>query len=140
MCGILSRLTRESQCFVSSTCQWGRSGGYGCMCICSNIYLSIIYFIWCKARYTMGLTLVPSNVTRSTKLRGAQHSLELAFRMEFCLPENLTFPALLKSDARKLKRQVLLTGYELAARTSQNTKVFQVSAKLFPWETTKMQS
>ena len=60
----------------------------------------------------MRLTLVPSNVTRSIKLRGAQYSPELAFRrMEFCVPENLTFPALLKSDARKLKRQVLLIPY-----------------------------
>ena len=33
-----------------------------------------------------------------------------------------------------------MSGYELAARTSQNAKVFQVSAKLFPRETTKMRS
>ena len=38
---------------------------------------------------------LPSNVTRSVKLRGAQRSPELAFRStDFRLPENLIFPAL----------------------------------------------
>ena len=35
---------------------------------------------------------VPHNVTRSTKLRGAQRSPELAFRgADFRVPENLMF-------------------------------------------------
>ena len=40
----------------------------------------------------------------------------------------------------KFSKKGGLTGYELAACTSQNAKVFQVSAKLFPRETTKMGS
>ena len=40
-------------------------------------------------------TLVPRNVTISTKLRGAQRAPEHALRsMEFRSPENLIFPAL----------------------------------------------
>ena len=40
----------------------------------------------------MKRTRVPSNVTRSTKLRGAQRSPELTFRsMDFPLPEDLIF-------------------------------------------------
>ena len=40
-------------------------------------------------------TQVPPNVTRSTKLRGAQHFPKLTFRStDFCVPENLIFPAL----------------------------------------------
>ena len=43
----------------------------------------------------MSLTRVPPNVTRSTKLRGAQRSPEIAFRStDFCVPKNLIFPAL----------------------------------------------
>ena len=45
----------------------------------------------------MRQTLVPCNVTRSTKLRGAHHAPELVLRsMEFQSPENLIFPALYK--------------------------------------------
>ena len=57
--------------------------------------LSITYFIRCTTRYTMRRTRVPCKVTRSTKLRFAQHSPELALRsMDFRAPENLNFPAL----------------------------------------------
>ena len=43
----------------------------------------------------MGQTSVPPNATRSTKLSGTQHALELAFRStDFHVPENLIFPAL----------------------------------------------
>ena len=43
----------------------------------------------------MRRTPVPLNVTRSTKLRGAQRSSALAFRRtDFCVSENLIFPAL----------------------------------------------
>ena len=43
----------------------------------------------------MRQTLVPRNVTRSTKLRGAQRAPELALRStELCSPENLFFPVL----------------------------------------------
>ena len=81
-----------------SPCQWDRSGGYSCTWICLNIYLSIIYFIWYTARYTMTRTCVPPDVTRSTKLRGAQRSPKLTFRsMDFRVPENLIFQALLIS-------------------------------------------
>ena len=46
----------------------------------------------------MKQTCVLPNATRSTKLRGAQHSPKLAFRsIDFCLPENLIFPALVKN-------------------------------------------
>ena len=42
----------------------------------------------------MRQTSVPPNVTRSTKLSGTQHALELAFRSrDFHVPENLIFPA-----------------------------------------------
>ena len=86
----------ECQCFFMSSCQWGRSGWYSCMWICFNIYLPIIYFICCMARYTMRLTHVPTKITKSTKLRGTQCSPELAFRStDFCVPENLIFPSLL---------------------------------------------
>ena len=45
-------------------------------------------------------THVPPNVTRSTKLRGAQHSPEFAFKCtDFCVPENLVFPALNKGPS-----------------------------------------
>ena len=41
-------------------------------------------------------TRVPPNVTRSRKVRGAQHSPQLAFRStDFYVPENLIFPALI---------------------------------------------
>ena len=47
----------------------------------------------------MRQTRVPRNVTRSTKLRGAQRSAELALRsMDLRVPENLIFPALSKWD------------------------------------------
>ena len=82
----------ERQCFLIFPCKWGCSGGYSCTWICFNTYISIIYFIWCTARYTMKRTRVPSNVTRSTKLRGTQRSPELTFRsMDFPLPEDLIF-------------------------------------------------
>ena len=46
-------------------------------------------------RYMTRRTRVLPNVTRSTKLRGIQHSPELALRStDFCVPENLIFPAL----------------------------------------------
>ena len=98
-CGIFSELTRktpkERQCFLMTPCQWGCFGGYSCTWICFKVYLSIIYFIWCMAGYTMRQTCVPLNITRSTKLRGMQCSPEIAFRStDFCVPENLNFPAL----------------------------------------------
>ena len=84
MCGIFSKLTmkklEERQCFLMPSFKWGCSGRYSCTWICVNIYLSIICFIWYRARYTMRRTRVPPNVTRSTKLRDAQLSPELAFR------------------------------------------------------------
>ena len=74
--------------------QWELSGAYSRTWVCFYIYLSTIYFIWHMARYKMRLTCVPPNVTRSTKLRGAQCSPELAFKnKDFCIPENLIFPA-----------------------------------------------
>ena len=46
----------------------------------------------------MGRTRVLPNVTRCTKLRGAQRSPEIAFRStDFCVLENLIFPALYKN-------------------------------------------
>ena len=46
---------------------------------------------------------VLSKVTRSTKLRGAQHSPELGLRStDFRAPENLIFPALLLHLSRAL--------------------------------------
>ena len=79
-----------------SPCQWSHFGGYSCTWICFNIYLSIIYFIWCMMRYTMRWTRVPPNVTSSTKLWGAKHCFGLAFRtMDFCVLENLIITALL---------------------------------------------
>ena len=43
----------------------------------------------------MRQTHVPHEVTRCTKLQGAQCSPEIALRsMDFHAPENLTFPAL----------------------------------------------
>ena len=97
--GIFSKLKmktpEERQCFLMSPCQWGHSGQYSRTWICFNIYLSIIYFIWYMARYTMKPTHVPPNIARSTKLQGAQCSRDLAFRrMNFCVPENLIFSAL----------------------------------------------
>ena len=56
-------------CFLVFSCQWSRSGKCSCTWICFNIHLSIIHFIWYKARYTMRGTDVPPNVTRSTKAR-----------------------------------------------------------------------
>ena len=45
----------------------------------------------------MRQTLVPRNVTRSTKLLGAQRAAELALRStEFRSLENLNFPALIQ--------------------------------------------
>ena len=68
---------------------------YNCTWIYLNIFLSIVYFIWCMERYTVKQTLASHNVTRSTKLRGAQRAPELAFRStEFHSTENLIFPAL----------------------------------------------
>ena len=95
MCGIFSKLTmktpKKHQCFLISPCHWSCSGGCSCSWICFSIYLSIICFIWCTMRWTH----VPLNVTRSTKLEGAQCSPEIAFRsMDFRVPENIIFPAL----------------------------------------------
>ena len=46
----------------------------------------------------MRRTGVLPNITRSTKLRGAQRSPEIAFRRtDFCVRENLIFPALYKN-------------------------------------------
>ena len=85
----------KRQCFLMSLCQWDRSGGHSCTWICFNIYISITYFIWYTARYTMRRTHVPPNVTRSAKLRDAQRS-KLAFRdTDFRVQVNLIFPALL---------------------------------------------
>ena len=58
-------------------------------------FLAIVYFIWCMMGYTVRQILGPHNVTRSTKLRGAQRASELTLRsMEFGSLENLIFPAL----------------------------------------------
>ena len=66
----------------------------------SITYLSTTYFIWCMTRYTMRWERVPSKVTRSTKLQGAQRSPELRFRStDFHAPENLIFPALCHSTS-----------------------------------------
>ena len=55
-CGIFSKLAmktpEEHQCFSMSPYPLGRSGGYRCTWICFNIYLSRIYFMWYKVRYT----------------------------------------------------------------------------------------
>ena len=60
-----------------------------------DIFLSIIYLIWSTVRYTYTQWGKLCNVTRSTKLRGTQHSPELALSStDFCSPENLIFPAL----------------------------------------------
>ena len=61
------------------------------MQLCLNLFqhLSSIYFIWCTARYNWIKAPVPTNNTRSTKLRGAQRSPELVFRSTDLLPENL---------------------------------------------------
>ena len=51
----------------------------------------------------MRQTLLLRNVTRSTKLRGAQRSPELALRStDFRSPENLIFPALFKAILKGL--------------------------------------
>ena len=65
---------------------------YSCTWIYFNIFLSIIYLIWCRVRETLLLY----NVARSRKLQGTQHSPELALRStDFCSPENLIFPVLM---------------------------------------------
>ena len=47
----------------------------------------------------MRQTRVPPNAIKSTKLRGAQRSPELAFRRkDFCVPENRIFPVLAVVD------------------------------------------
>ena len=99
-CGFFLKLTmktsEEHQYFLMSPCQWGCSDWYSCTWIWFNIYLPVIYFIWYTVRYTMRQTGVTTNVTRSTKLWGAQCSPELSFRSTgFCVPENLLFPALM---------------------------------------------
>ena len=56
------------------------------------------------ARYLMMQTQVPPNITklRNTKLHGAR-SNELAFQStDFCVPENLIFPALLVQQPQAL--------------------------------------
>ena len=66
----------------------------------TNLYITC--FIWCTMRYTMRWTHQPRKVTRSTKLRGAQRSPELALRRtDFRAPEN--FPALAKTSTRIVK-------------------------------------
>ena len=101
-CAILSKLTmktpEKSPSFLTFPCQWGRSGGYSCMWICFNIYPFIISFIWCTARYMMRWTHVTPNVTRSKKLCGANVLLNLRLGADFCVPENLIFPALSPSS------------------------------------------
>ena len=68
---------------------------YSCTWIYLNIFPSIVCFIWCTVRYTVRQTLVPRNVTRSTKLRGAERAPELVLRStEFRSPENLFFRVL----------------------------------------------
>ena len=57
---------------------------YSCTWIYFNIFLSIIYLIWCRVRETLLLY----NVARSRKLQGTQHSPELALR-------SIVFPALM---------------------------------------------
>ena len=65
---------------------------YSCTWIYFNIFLSIIYLIWCRVRETLLLY----KVARSRKLQGTQHSPELALRStDFCSPENPIFPALM---------------------------------------------
>ena len=60
-----------------------------------QLFLSIIYLIWYIVRYTMRSICTPPNVIKSTKLPGAQHSPELAFRStDFHVPKNIIFPAL----------------------------------------------
>ena len=95
MCGIFSKLTmktpEEHQCFLMSPCQWSHSGGYSCTWICFKIDLSIIYFIWCMARYKMRWRCVPPKVATSTELWGAQRTLELGFKStDFCVPKNFS--------------------------------------------------
>ena len=52
-------------------------------------------------RYTVRQTLVPRNVTRSTKLLGAQRAPGLALKStEFRSPKRLIFLALLLQDIR----------------------------------------
>ena len=54
------------------------------------------------ARYLMMQTQVPPNITRNTKLHGAR-SNELAFQStDFCVPENLIFPAMLVQQPQAL--------------------------------------
>ena len=63
--------------------------------IIAMLHLFITYFIWCTTRYTMRQTCVSHKATRCTKLRGTQHSAELALRStDFRALENLIFPAL----------------------------------------------
>ena len=63
--------------------------------IIALLHLSITYFIWYMARYTMKRTRAPCKVTKSTKLRGAQRSSELGLRStDFRAHKNLIFPAL----------------------------------------------
>ena len=57
---------------------------YSCTWIYFNIFLSIIYLIWCRVRETLLLY----KVARSRKLQGTQHSPELALR-------SIVFPALM---------------------------------------------
>ena len=73
-----------------------RKKHWSCSWIYLNIFLSIVYFSWCTARYTVWQTIVPCNITRSTKSRGAQRAPELALSStEPSLQENLIFPALM---------------------------------------------
>ena len=74
----------------------------------TQLYLNLfqhLHNLFHLMRYTMRQTHVPPNIIRSTKLRGAQHSPELAFRStDFCVPENLIFSAL---PSRLPKSQIL---------------------------------
>ena len=54
------------------------------------------------SRYTMRQTRVTPDITRSTKLQGAQHSPKLAFKnMDFCVTENLIFLALTSHGVKR---------------------------------------
>ena len=69
---------------------------YSCTWIYFNIFLSIIYVIWCTVRYTVREILLLYNVARSRKLPGTQQSPKRAWRStDFCSPENPFFPALI---------------------------------------------
>ena len=66
----------------------------------------------------MRRTRVPPNVTRSTKLRGAQRSPELTFRStDIRVPENLMFPTLTYVFVNLLKRLCMIQFSTILAAT-----------------------